>query len=526
MNIAKKDKIALLIMAILGVLIFLGIIGNGVGDDHWCGLTVDNLTDENISYYHLNTINDGVVVTEVKGRAQRSGVQRGDVITGINGTPVNDMHSFLKATRTADNGSGIVVRIKRNGQPMRFPLTGPDVVSTGYSKPADLVPVPTDPLFLTGGTNPPVYSNMRDNRVQPQRIPSEGIWLGMEIEQITSGTIRELNLPANQTGIIVDSAPIGSVAEKAGLRNGDVVTAINEQRVVNMADYIRATNNQKTTSANLEVLRNGKRLYLTVPSDKNREAGAPDFVQSVPGKLNTSPVPPISLDSVMPHGYRGVCSKCHQIIENMSSASIPLNSQTGNFGQRSPGLLTPAQQNAAHKVLVEGHWLGMELIPIIPELAREYNLPYGINGLLVDEVTLEAAESGLLAGDVLQSINSYPIKTLEDFALATKSVEPLKEANLGVLRNGKPEIIRLRSSWDKLGIAQNEAAQPIQPGALSPHRDRGRPCTDCHIIMKNGGQLAIDSGDIVPDPPPISKNMSAPHPYRGVCNACHVIYKQ
>lgn len=167
----------------------------------------------------------------------------------------------------------------------------------------------------------------------------------------------------------------------------------------------------------------------------------------------------------------------------------------------------------------------MELIPITPELAQEYRLPAGITGLLVDEVTLEAAESGLLAGDVLQRINDIPVATLEDFELATRKVESLSAVTLGALRDGKPVALTLRSSWTKLGVAQNEAAQPIQPGAISPHKSMGRACTDCHIIMKNGGQLQTDSGDILPVPPPITINATASHSYRGQCNRCHVIIK-
>jgi len=36
----------------------------------------------------------------------------------------------------------------------------------------------------------------------------------------------------------------------------------------------------------------------------------------------------------------------------------------------------------------------MELIPLTPELAKEYNVPLDTKGLLVDEISLESAESG------------------------------------------------------------------------------------------------------------------------------------
>ncbi|MHC4145863.1 MAG: magnetochrome domain-containing protein [Planctomycetota bacterium] len=75
---------------------------------------------------------------------------------------------------------------------------------------------------------------------------------------------------------------------------------------------------------------------------------------------------------------------------------------------------------------------------------------------------------------------------------------------------------------EMLGFAQMEAAQPILPGALRPHRYMGA-CTDCHIFMKTGGQLPTDAGDIPPKPPPIRAGAKAIHRYRGSCATCHTI---
>jgi Na+/H+ antiporter NhaD/arsenite permease-like protein len=43
--------------------------------------------------------------------------------------------------------------------------------------------------------------------------------------------------------------------------------------------------------------------------------------------------------------------------------------------------------------------------------------------------------------------------------------------------------------------------------------------------MNTGGQLAVDAGDITPNPPPINENTPSPHEYRGECNLCHVILR-
>ena len=501
-------KISFVTIVILSLIIFASLVGIGIGEAYWYGLSVDPLNQKYREYYNLSPYDAGVIVVGIKGKAEKAGIKEGDLITGINGIRVYDIKSFLSSAKAAKNSNNIVLDLKRGGRQMSFSLPGEkyDKGRIADASQVNLGLFQGSPLYLTAG------NNTASGAVQNRRIPTEGNWLGMEIEGITSGTIRELNLPASQTGVIVDDVPPNSLAEKGGLKNGDIIRSINGQLVVNMADYIKATNNQEIKTANLEILRNGKLILLTIPP-----------VSGIWQKTNS--VPSITIDAVMPHAYRGVCVNCHKITGSSVLNNMPVNPPQRRIIPDNTGLPSPAQQNAAQKVLIEGHWLGMELIPLAPELVVEYKLPKGVVGLLVDEVTLEAAESGLLAGDVLQNINGYPVKTLDDFAKVTRKIESLREASLGILRNGNPLFISLQSSWGKLGVSQNEAAQPIQPGAISPHRDRGRPCTDCHIIMKNGGQLPTDAGDILPNPPPISGSANAPHSYRGECNTCHTILR-
>ena len=187
-------------------------------------------------------------------------------------------------------------------------------------------------------------------------------------------------------------------------------------------------------------------------------------------------------------------------------------------------LPSPRDQNAAGKEFIEGHWLGLEVITLAPELAKEYGIPKGQTGVLVDEITLEAAESGILAGDMVQYIGEHPTPDLKAFFLATQRMREQGQAQVGISRRGRKMafVIEARNT-KQLGFAQMEAAQPIMPGSISPHRSRGRPCTDCHIIMRTGGQLPTDAGDILPNPPPIATDAKAPHGDRGRCSTCHVV---
>ena len=187
-------------------------------------------------------------------------------------------------------------------------------------------------------------------------------------------------------------------------------------------------------------------------------------------------------------------------------------------------LPSPKEQGAAHKELVEGHWLGMEVIPLVPELAKEFNIPANTKGILIDEIALESAESGVLAGDMVVAVDGYATPDIYAFTEATRRVRNRTQAKILVSR--RRQLLEYTIQAERpMGFSQNESAQPIKPGAISPHRSRGKACTECHIIMETGGQLPTDAGDILASPPAIIKGAVPPHEDRGKCNTCHVILK-
>ena len=192
------------------------------------------------------------------------------------------------------------------------------------------------------------------------------------------------------------------------------------------------------------------------------------------------------------------------------------------------GPLTPRQQNAAGMPFFEGHWLGLETIELDPQLAAKLGvvLPPGESGVLVDEVVLEAAESGIKAGDVVTSIGGMPTPNLDELLKATLGVKNQKQAVVVVIRKGKKMTFIMEArNIPVLGTAQMDAASPIIPGAVSPHRTfRNTSCTDCHIIKPVDAPLTLDQGDPLNlAAPVISKTAFSPHPERGRCFACHVV---
>ncbi|OEJ67300.1 magnetosome magnetite formation protein MamP [Magnetovibrio blakemorei] len=208
-----------------------------------------------------------------------------------------------------------------------------------------------------------------------------------------------------------------------------------------------------------------------------------------------------------------------------SGASDPTLNETG---QDVPNFLPQNIQ------ISEAHWQGMDVTILTAELRQKLRYPRGLLGLLVDEVTLNAARSGLMAGDIIVNVGNVPVTTLEEFQQATRMVRNMEKVELTSLRKGemgdgqrytmRRVSVALIGDPD-VGFAQLESAPMIVAGDGRPHPYRGA-CTNCHAIGV-GFELTPDP-DLITLPPPqitlaIAEKGVSPHRDRGPCEACHQI---
>ena len=199
-----------------------------------------------------------------------------------------------------------------------------------------------------------------------------------------------------------------------------------------------------------------------------------------------------------------------------------------------PQTVTPGNFIPKKIALSEAHWQGMDTMRLTSELRRKLKFPRGLQGIMIDEVTLNSANSVFLAGDVIVKVNNDRVTTLEEFQQSSRKVRNLNRVPMTVLRKGDKTqdgrfaitqmILFLRAEPD-LGIAQVEAAPMIAPGDVRPHPYRGA-CTNCHTIGI-GFELTPDPDMIILPPPTITKATAdmgvSPHLDRGPCVACHTI---
>ena len=83
------------------------------------GMHVQSLDATLASFFHLAST-DGVLVSSVEagGQAERHGMRRGDVITGVDGKPIRDLQDFLATCKAKKVGQEVVFQVTRDRGPL------------------------------------------------------------------------------------------------------------------------------------------------------------------------------------------------------------------------------------------------------------------------------------------------------------------------------------------------------------------------------------------------------------------------
>lgn len=179
----------------------------------------------------------GVVVDEVapKSPAEKAGLKSGDSIIEFDGERVRSARQFSRVVRETVPARTVPVVLTRGGQRLTVNVTpepGSDVSFRLLDAPqvwrAPLPPVPARPRVAPTPVAPPAPFSFE--------LFGRSTRLGAAVESL-DGQLADY-FGAKQ-GVLVKSVTEGSNAAKAGLKAGDVITAINGNRVDDPSDVTR-----------------------------------------------------------------------------------------------------------------------------------------------------------------------------------------------------------------------------------------------------------------------------------------------
>jgi serine protease Do len=174
---------------------------------------------------------EGVLLSQVHPRspAAQGGLQRGDVVTAIDGFTVDDTNAMRYRVATKRPGDTLTVRYYRDG-----------VARTASLR----VALPPD--------------DARDETTISTRNPMQGA----RVANITPALADELQMDLMASGVVVVSIDDASAASRFGIRQGDVVRQVNNDRIANVAQLRRAL--ESTDGWRIVLQRGDQMLNLAV----------------------------------------------------------------------------------------------------------------------------------------------------------------------------------------------------------------------------------------------------------------------
>jgi len=124
-------------------------------------------------------------------------------------------------------------------------------------------------------------------------------------------------------------------------------------------------------------------------------------------------------------------------------------SNSGSFA--GAGFAIPSQivRSTAEALIKDGTvhhgYLGISMNDVTPENASFFNLP-DATGAIVSQVTPDspAGHAGLKSGDVLRELNGTPIVNGGALQVAVSEIAPGNSISLGIIRDGKPDTIKVK----------------------------------------------------------------------------------
>ena len=91
-------------------------------DRGWLGVAVEDLAAP-AGIVRRRNEGVGIATVDPRGPAARSGLQGGDIVLAINGTPVDSSHDLIKAVSAAAPGSNVTLRVRRAGKVIELQVT-------------------------------------------------------------------------------------------------------------------------------------------------------------------------------------------------------------------------------------------------------------------------------------------------------------------------------------------------------------------------------------------------------------------
>ncbi len=226
------------------------------------GVGTEDISKENMGRYGMREVR-GVGVTQVvkDSPAEKAGLKRDDVILRFDGESVTSARKLSRLVSESSPDQSVRITISRGGAEQEISAT----LSKQNMK-----------NLMGAGIRDDVLKDIEKD--WPQIKAGDGNFVfnfgaNRRIGVSTQTLTRQLAdyFGAKDGGLLITSVSENSPAAKAGLRAGDVITAVDGEKVNSSGDIVRAINKKEDGEISLTILREHNSMTINLTPEKSKE---------------------------------------------------------------------------------------------------------------------------------------------------------------------------------------------------------------------------------------------------------------
>lgn len=208
----------------------------------WLGVVVQPLTASLVEAYKI-PVKEGAIIADVQqdGPAAKAGLERGDVVTAINGEKVKNSQDVVFSIRKKMQGEKVDLEIYRDGKKQTIGVV----------------------LGKIDGEKSETSKN-RGTAPSERSTQERSAHMGITASVVTNELKERFKLSGND-GLVVTSIERGSQGQKIGLQPGDVILEVNKVKMTTLAEWDKVMNAKNKALAML-VRRGGTTIFITFES--------------------------------------------------------------------------------------------------------------------------------------------------------------------------------------------------------------------------------------------------------------------
>ena len=197
----------------------------------WLGARLQAVTPEIAESLGLRSPTGPLVASVVPNSpAAKAGIKSSDLIVSIDGQTVDDPNAFDYRFATRPLGGNAQIEVQRSGKPVKVAVALETAPDTGRNE------------MVINGRSP---------------------FQGAKVANISPAVADELHLDADTEGVVVLEPGDGTTAANVGFQKGDVIMAVNNQKIAKTVDLDKASR-ESARIWRITVLRGGQQINVTL----------------------------------------------------------------------------------------------------------------------------------------------------------------------------------------------------------------------------------------------------------------------